>query len=414
MSENGNKLQYILPEIREYTIDILIENEDRCLYTNVGQLYRMRKYIEVIQKGESLSEEEALHLELAFYVSRIHSATSKIKKFDFSEFIKHNQKKAKKVAEKFELEEETLKRTNLILKEIVPVSEVTLPESKVLRDAILMDFTGGKGRDHLKLLYEEMLIRDMELSKESWYDILLDAIDGKSVYTQYGEEYIQPQLEKVVKKIKKEKKNIEHKNSLLLKKELGINDSEIKKLKKDIKAAAGRDERAVQTLFRTTLKNHYTLNQMVDRKSSIMITVNSIILSMIMGGVFRNHETLNINSLPIMLLSIACIGSIFFAILSIIPSRTQGDFSEEEVRNKEGNLLYFGNFHNMHLRDFEWGFLQLINDKEYLYTSMIRDYYFLGAGLNKKYRFIRASLRTFLAGFGTSFIAYVFLMLFTK
>ena len=33
------------------------------------------------------------------------------------------------------------------------------------------------------------------------------------------------------------------------------------------------------------MKNHYTLNQMIDRKANIMITVNSIILSLVIGGV---------------------------------------------------------------------------------------------------------------------------------
>jgi len=86
-----------------------------------------------------------------------------------------------------------------------------------------------------------------------------------------------------------------------------------------------------------------------------------------------------------------------------MPAKTQGDFSEEEIRSKEGNLLYFGNFHNMQLRDFEWGFLQLLNDKDYLYQSMIRDYYFQGIALNRKYKFIRTSLTIFLIGFGVAF-----------
>jgi len=128
---------------------------------------------------------------------------------------------------------------------------------------------------------------------------------------------------------------------------------------------------------------------------------------MLIGGIFGSDYSLTVQSVPIIILSITCISSIIFAIISIIPAKTQGDFSEEEIRSKEGNLLYFGNFHNMQLRDFEWGFLQLLNDKDYLYQSMIRDYYFQGVALNRKYNFIRTSLTIFLIGFGIAFTFFL-------
>ena len=402
MNQQENQLRSVLPEIRAYTIEILTENEDRCLYTNVGRLYRMEKNLELISKEENLGEDDISHLKLLFYTNLMHNAKSHQSSFDIEKSVHRAQKRAKKIAKKFNLPEETSNRLVTALRESMPGAEATLAEAKVMNDAVLMDFSGSRGRDRLKLLYEEMLLRDMDLPQESWYDILIGLVDNPQTFTAYGEAHIKPEVEKLAKQLRKEKKDIEHKNSLLLKKELNINETEIKKLRKSIHAAAGRDERAIQTLFRTTIKNHYTLNEMVDRKSNIMITVNSIILSLIMGGIFGGDFAFSIKSLPLILLSITCIASIVFAVISIIPAKTQGDFSEEEIRNKAGNLLYFGNFHNMHLRDFEWGFLQLLNDKEYLYGSMIRDFYFQGISLDKKYKSIRISLRIFLIGFGIS------------
>ena len=52
----------------------------------------------------------------------------------------------------------------------------------------------------------------------------------------------------------------------------------------------------------------------------------------------------------------------------------------------------------MHLRDYEWAVLQMMNDQDYLYGSMIKDIYYLGQLLAKKYRFIRKSLTIFLVG----------------
>ena len=76
---------------------------------------------------------------------------------------------------------------------------------------------------------------------------------------------------------------------------------------------------------------------------------------------------------------------------------------------KKGNLLYFGNFHNMKFRDYNWGMLQMLNDSEYLYTSMIRDQYFLGQMLSRKYKNIRIALVTFLIGFSLGAVSFLIL-----
>lgn len=413
--ESANfELKATLPAIRNYVIKKLNENGVRSLYNNAGRLYRLEKNIELIAKEEQVSENMQSRLSLLMYADLLNQATSKQENFDIDLTVKQAQKRATKLSNKFGFSEEILNRLHQGLEESMPNKMATLPESKIMHDAIMMDFSGSKGIEHLKLLYEEMLLRDIDLPKENWYETLINLVDGRQAYTNYGKQHIQPELDKLVKKLKKEKKEIERKNSLLLKKELNINEAEIKKLRKDINRAAGRDDKGIQTLFRTTIKNHYTLNEMVDRKANIMITVNSIILSMLMGGVFAYDENLSIASIPTIILSVTCISSIVFAIISIIPAKTQGNFSEEEIRSKEGNLLYFGNFHNMHLRDFEWGFLQLLNDKDYLYQSMIRDYYFQGIGLNRKYKFIRISLTIFLIGFGISFIIFLLTPLLLK
>ena len=414
MGNNDFNLSALLPTIREYVISTLEKNESRSLYTNVSRLFRLEKFTKQITEEEVLTENEQAHLKLLLYTDLIHNAKVRLTSFDMDLSVKHAVKVANKLAKKFELPPEVLKRLIEGIQQTLPGKVSTIPEAKVMHDAIMMDFSGHRGRDNLKLLYEEMLLRDVELPKNNWYEILIGIIEGREALTKYGQKHIQPEVEKLNRQLKKEKKEIEHKTSLLLKKELNISEVELKKLRKDINIAAGRDEKGIQTLFRTTIKNHYTLNEMVDRKASIMITVNSIILSIVMSGAVGYDFNLSIQAVPNILIGVTCISSIIFAIIAIIPTKTQGDFSEEEIRNKEGNLLYFGNFHNMHLRDFEWGFLQLLNDKEYLYGSMIRDYYFQGIGLNRKYKFIRISLTFFLIGFGLSFLIFLISNLILK
>ena len=44
------------------------------------------------------------------------------------------------------------------------------------------------------------------------------------------------------------------------------------------------DARRIDTLFRTVSRNHYTLLRMVDNKASIILTVNSILISLLFGA----------------------------------------------------------------------------------------------------------------------------------
>lgn len=406
-SKHTSILKKQLPTIRKFVLKALDDNEDRCIYTNVGCLYRLEKNIQTIIKEEPISKGERHLLYLMLYADLIQIATSKQKEFDFQKSAQHGIKVIHKICEKFDLPSEIKDYLLIVVNEMMPGAVPKLPVSKIFHDALMMEFSGPRGRDRLKLFYEELLLRDIQLPQSNWYDALIGIIDGFKAHTNYGKAHVQSDIEKLGKKLKKEKKELESRKSLLLKKELNISEEEIKKLRKDINNAANRDERAIQTLFRTTIKSHYTLNEMVDRKANIMITVNSIILSVVMSGIFGVSNEFTSKVIPISVLSFCSIFSIIFAVLAIRPLKTQGDFTEEEVRNKEGNLLYFGNFHNMHSRDFEWGFLQILKDKNYLYSSMIRDFYYQGIGLNRKYIFIRRSLTLFLFGFGFSFLLYV-------
>ena len=191
--------------------------------------------------------------------------------------------------------------------------------------------------------------------------------------------------------------------------ELSISDSEYKALKKSLNSVKGRDERGIQTMLRTTSRNHYTLNQMVDRKANIMISINAIVLSLILSRIVGNEHTFCVHNYPVLFILIASVISIAFAIISIIPAKTHGQFTEDEIRSKKGNLLYFGNFHNMKFRDYNWGMLQMLNDSEYLYTSMIRDQYFLGQMLSRKYKNIRIALVTFLIGVSLGAVSFLIL-----
>lgn len=392
--------------IKDYTFEVLDKNSNVNVYTTISRVYRIEKNIQLIIKKDTIENIDLNCLRIANYIFNIEQAKTKVKSLDFKEAEVSVCKLINELGITFELEKEITDKVKKIVIESFPFNKTHLLEAKIISDANIMDFAGNQGRDRLKQMYEQMLLRDIKLSKSNWYDTVLNIMASYKTSTNYGQKEVQPSIDKLYKSLKKERKNLESLNNLILQKELKITDLEIKKLKKDLSKTKNRDDRGIQTLFRNTSKNHYTLNKMVDGKAKIMITINSIILSLILGGVIGKYSTEITNHIPSVIFAFANLISVTFAIISIAPNRTQGNFTEEEIRNKKGNLLYFGNFHNMHYRDFEWAFLQMLNDKDYLYTSMIRDLYYQGQTLQKKHISIRISLYSFLLGLGMAILSH--------
>jgi hypothetical protein len=103
---------------------------------------------------------------------------------------------------------------------------------------------------------------------------------------------------------------------------------------------------------------------------------------------------------------VVCLSSIIFAILATRPSVNSGKFTEDDIRNKKTNLLFFGNFYKVSLDEYTWGMNEMLKDSEYLYNSMIKDIYFLGVVLAKKYRYLRIAYTIFMWGLIIAVIAF--------
>ena len=190
-------------------------------------------------------------------------------------------------------------------------------------------------------------------------------------------------------------------------------EEKVDKLKKKVKEAKElTPTRGIETMFRTTSKNHMELSAMADNKANIMISINSIILSVIVSVLIRKLEEYPHMTVPAILLTVVCLTTIVFAILATRPNVSKGKFERLDIVNKETNLLFFGNFHRMALKDYQWGMKEMLQDADYLYGSMIKDIYFLGTVLGKKYRLLRISYTIFMFGFVLSILGFIIAQLF--
>ena len=283
-----------------------------------------------------------------------------------------------------------------------PVNQV----EKILCDADLFHLATEdfKARNQL-LKQEQETLLGHKIDKKEWRKNNIEFLSNHKYFTEYGKEVLEPK---------------KYENLLLLqKKKQGKNDREPEeteetfpyvyessKIDIDLKQQQKNTERGIQTMFRTTSNNHFELSSLADGKGNIMISVNSIILSISLTVLIARLAFYPQYIIPTVILLAVCLLSIIFAILATRPSVNKGKFTEDDIRNKKTNLLFFGNFHRMQLDEYNWAMNEMLKDREYLYNSMIKDIYFLGVVLARKYKYLRISYTIFMWGMILAVVAF--------
>ncbi len=180
-----------------------------------------------------------------------------------------------------------------------------------------------------------------------------------------------------------------------------------KKKKKDQEISRG-----VETMFRATYRTHINLSAIADNKANIMLSISAIIISIVVSNLLPQLKTNPKLAIPTFLLLSVCLISLVFAILSTRPKVTSGTVTDEDIKDRKANLLFFGNFFNMEIEKFQEGMMDMIQDNDFLYNSMTRDLYFLGKVLAVKYKYLRICYAVFMYGIIISLAAfgYVYMM----
>lgn len=287
----------------------------------------------------------------------------------------------------------------------MPQSPVNLVE-KILCDADLYHLATDDFKARSQLLKQEQEgILGLKIDKKEWRKNNINFLENHKYFTDYGQEKLEHQKLDNLMALKKKKpvKAVEEKEE---KKEVFPYISEPAGADKEAKEQQKNTERGIQTMFRTTSANHFELSGLADSKANIMISVNAIIISVVLtvllGRIVYERQYI----IPTILLLVVCVTAVIFAILATRPSVSSGKFSEEDIRNKKTNLLFFGNFHQMKLEEYQWGMNEMLKDREYLYNSMIKDIYFLGVVLAKKFQYLRIAYTIFMWGLIISVIAF--------
>jgi predicted metal-dependent HD superfamily phosphohydrolase len=275
--------------------------------------------------------------------------------------------------------------------------------AQVLCDADLYHLSTEQCEEKSDMLRQEMKdLGTKNMSTEEWVHSTVGFMKQHSYHTLYGRTVLEQRKQKNIKRLKK-----------LLKPDFSTKDykkleEQVEKLKNKLeKEKTLKPDRGIETMFRTTSHNHIMLSQMVDSKASILITINSIILSLIVSVLIRKLEENSYLLIPTILLISVCLATMVFSILASRPNVSSGKFTRQDIKNKQTNLLFFGNFHAMNVEDYQWGMKEMMKDADYLYGSLIKDIYYLGKVLGRKYRHLRIAYSIFMYGFVVAILSFI-------
>ncbi len=280
------------------------------------------------------------------------------------------------------------------------------PVEQIVCDADLFHLGTDEFPDKNKLMRKEVnAFCERKISKEEWRMSAIKLLETHHYHTDYAKLLLdkakQNHLSDLKSKAEASAKNIAE----LLKETDTIPSTDTTpktKTPKDDKPSRG-----IETMFRISSGNHQKLSDQADSKSQILITVNSIIISVLLSVLLRTLEEYPHLKIPAFMLLAVNVVTIVCAIIATRPNLPPGNFTQQDIDEKKVNLLFFGNFYNMSLKDYTGGMKKMMDDRDFLYGRLIRDVYAQGVVLGKKYKMLRVAYNIFMYGLIVSVLGFV-------
>jgi predicted metal-dependent HD superfamily phosphohydrolase len=231
-------------------------------------------------------------------------------------------------------------------------------------------------------------------TKTKWLNNAIGFLEAHRFHTSYCRELLEDKKKDNIGKLKKRLASREKE------------EGEFSNSGPEIKPTNSLMTKGIQTMLRLTSENHLKLSDMADRKASILISVNSIIISVIISVLIRRLETDTYLAIPTILFLLSSVTTVVIAILATRPKISQGTFNDQDIINKKTNLLFFGNYHKVPFEEYDNAMRKMMGDSEYLYGSLIKDIYTQGTVLGKKYRLTHMAYNIFMIGLVLSVLAF--------
>ncbi|TXD85567.1 HD domain-containing protein [Subsaximicrobium wynnwilliamsii] len=367
------------------------ELDPSYLYHNYKHTERVLKSTKEIIEHSEISEEDILILKLA---ALLHDT-------GYIDGTKNHEERSVEIGTKFlneqNVDQAVIEKVNACIMATKFNDSPKTELDKIIRDADSSHFGKDYFEEASEFLRKELELREIKsFTGKEWRDENIKMLSKKhQYYTDYALKNWQESKEENLTDLLKAKKKQKRKY-----------DKEKIKAKYKAQYKNESPERGIQTFFRVALRNHIKLSDIADTKANILLSVNAIIISLVLANMIAKLDNNAYLIYPTAIFTLFCVVSMILSIIATRPNITSGEFTKEDVKNKDVNLTFFGNFHKMKLEDFEWAITELLKDKNYVYSSLTKDLYFLGVVLERKYRILRITYTVFMIGIIVSVITF--------
>ncbi len=378
----------LLKEVEKYVSDLIVEKSSENLtYHTIAHTRLVVKNADIIGENENLNEEEMNILR----VSAWFHDTGYVKKYQ------GHEAESMAIAVNF-LESKDVDKdirdivSGCIMATIFPYRPTT-KIAEILCDADMMHLGNSSYFELAEKLRQELAnsgirkLKKVEFEKES-----VKLFKNHSYFSNYCLGETAKRKAENLKLLNESIVNRERKKQISIEKEK-------------------RYSRGVDSMFKLTARNQINLSSIADNKSNILISLNGIIISLGLAGLATKFQEEPALILPTVIFIVFSLSTIILAILSTRPNISPSKFSRDDIKPKKINLLFFGNFYNMELEEYEWAIKEMINDDQYLYSTMTKDQYSLGKVLARKYKLLRWAYNVFMVGIVVSVIAFLLVFL---
>ena len=289
---------------------------------------------------------------------------------------------------------------------------------EILCDADTYHFGTKEFKKTNKQVRKEEEVRIGPVHEKEYTKRTIEFLASHQFYTPYCKELLIEQKELNMKKLKNklekekteekvEKEEKEEKAEKVEKVEYADKMEKMEKIDKMDKAELTLAAKGIQTMLRLTSSNHLKLSEIADHKAQILITVNSIIISVTLGVLVRKLEESPFLLIPTIIFLVVAVSVIVISILATRPQLSGGRFTPQDIKERKTNLLFFGNFYKSTYEEYSTAMQSLMVDTDYLYESLVKDIYYLAVVLGRKYRLIRLAYNIFMVGIILTVLAFV-------
>lgn len=389
-------MENLIVEAEKFVVNYLNENlKSTHVFHNMAHTNRVVEKTKELIEGSGVVEPEASLLVIAAWFHDV----------GYCKIINGHEAESARIATEFLKEHNVSEADITTITSIIKATEMnakpkTLAE-KIIKDADCSHIGSKNFSDITELLRKEWeLTQDKVISDAKWFEENIEFLSKHHrFYTDFASSNWEKAKGKNLAQLLKAQKKLQRDTTKLNQKK---DELDFKKNKVEL------PERGIETMFRVALRNHITLSDIADTKANILLSVNAIIISLVLSNLVSKLDNPSNDYLiwPAVIFAGFTVASIVLSVLATRPNVTMGKFTKEDVANKKVNLLFFGNFHQMKLDEFEWAMHEMMKDRDYLYGSLTKDLYFLGLVLNRKYGLLRLTYTVFMIGIVISVLAF--------